>query len=306
MYFNGIMETYKASTIKPRWYQTSPLSRGILLGFLLTAIIPISFLGFKLYQVAWEKAWNDINEKHLLLAKSLTSPISLFVADQSSAMQVIGHNISEYLEGLTTENLIQHRLQDFVELSHGINSIIWLDPTGDIKAEAGASNRSPFKIDFANDQIFKNVIHTKKHSLYPLQRNIQTKENTILLAEPIIDHQGKLQGVLIAELGIEIFRSIRSIADFGINSYAFITDNTGQIVSHPKFDNNETIQYSSEKLLIKKIANGESGTREYFSKIENTDVIVAYTPVQSIGWGVFVLQPHSEVAHQVFNLIWSQ
>ena len=50
---------------------SQPIRRVLIGGFLLVALVPLVFLGVKLYKLAWEQAWREITEKHQLLAQNL-------------------------------------------------------------------------------------------------------------------------------------------------------------------------------------------------------------------------------------------
>ncbi len=300
------METFSPQQNKTPWYHKMPLSRGIILVMLLSAIIPLSFLGYKLYQAAWQDAWREIDEKHHLLAKSLTSPISIYLADQRSVMQIVGHNIAESLEGLTTEAMVHHRLLDFVDLSQGIYSITWLDLDGEIKASYSSDGMPNVQKNLANNPIFKKVRETNRWSLSSLQPSFDQEGYAIWLAEPIRDHQDKLRGVLIAELDMDIMQAIRGMADFGKNAFAFIINQQGEIISHPRLDTTEKIVRLSNINILNKLRSGESGIEAYYSPIEKTEVISGYAAVPGTQWGVIVQQPRSEISEHIIQLIWSQ
>ena len=40
-----------------------PVYRLLLIGVIMIGLIPVGILGFRLYQVAWNDAWREINEK---------------------------------------------------------------------------------------------------------------------------------------------------------------------------------------------------------------------------------------------------
>ena len=51
----------------------------LLLSFALIALLPVSLLGVKIYNAAWDNALREVKEKHQLLAENLSQPIKIYV-----------------------------------------------------------------------------------------------------------------------------------------------------------------------------------------------------------------------------------
>ena len=50
-----------AKVTRQHSFLAQPVSRILLAGFLLVALVPVGFLGYKLYKLAWEDAWREIS-----------------------------------------------------------------------------------------------------------------------------------------------------------------------------------------------------------------------------------------------------
>ena len=74
---------------------SQPVHHLLLLSFILLALIPVSLLGVKVYQAAWDNAWREIDEKHRLLATNLASPIGIYVSDHRAMLGLLAKSIKQ-------------------------------------------------------------------------------------------------------------------------------------------------------------------------------------------------------------------
>ena len=136
--------------------------------------------------------------------------------------------------------------------------------------------------------------------------NKVTKKPFAPFAAPI--HSGdKIVGVFAAIADISFLNELVAGEKIGTSGYAFVTDNTGLVLAHPKAENIFTLNIAKQQgmeELSKKMIAGERGVDSYvFQGVPKT---AGFAPVKATGWSVCLTLPDSEylaAANDVQNLI---
>ncbi len=136
--------------------------------------------------------------------------------------------------------------------------------------------------------------------------NTVTKKPFAPFAAPIRSGD-KVVGVFAAIADIGFLNELILGEKIGKTGYAFVTDNTGLVIAHPKAENIFTLNISKlqgMEELSKKMIAGESGVHSYvFQGVPKT---AGFAPVKATGWSVCLTLPDSEylaAANDVRNLI---
>ena len=299
------METYTTTNNKIPWYHRKPLNIGIVLSLILATFVPLTLLSISLYQTSWNNTWQEVSEKYHLVAKSLSSPISLYISDQRTIAQLIGHNIDRIRDG-EKESILQRYLMESVELSHGIRSLTWYENEEKIITSDSRDENQPTISISVYKKIYEKIKASESWQLSSIHKDTKHNELDILLSEPIYDDQDQLKGIIIAMLDPFILQAIRELADFDHNGYAFIINSNGQIISHPFQADASQISNKSNLEMLKELRTDNSGVGEYFSRLDQQMVVAGYASVTGLDWGVIVQQPKQEISAKVQNLIWIQ
>lgn len=289
----------------PNKLVSQPIQRILLASFILVAVVPVIFLTLRLYQLAWENSWREINEKHLLLAQNLASPISVYITDHRNSLGLIANNIKQ-LVGDENEATAQIRLNEALTHIKGFRSLSLINPDGKILAYA---NEKP---DLLTDAMLyseeQSFIHTRtKHTwkLSGIKPSPMTGKPTLILTQPVYATNHTLSAVLLAELRIELIENLRRNIKFGEKGHAAIVDQYGHIIAHPNPDWMKEMRDLSKLSVVQKMMAGRTGVTEFYSPFVKEDMVVGYTSVPGLGWGVMVPQPKSEVSKHVNTLMWS-
>jgi len=277
----------------------------ILTSALLAAIIPISFLGYKLYDVAWDNAWREISEKHQLLAQNIAPSVSLYVDNHKQFLQALSYefpiqstkNVSPNLESLINSTL--GSLEAFHSLS-------WIDLDGNILFRKFKEIYHPSnEVNIKNNSIFIKATQGKWSISNSVISPI-SKEPALLMAQPIKDKTGKVTSVLLAELEILMLEELRAKIKFGIGGHSAFVDQKGRALAHPNREWAAQAKDLSHINVVKEMMAGKTGVTEFYSPFVKENMVVGYTSVPELGWGIMVPQPKSEVEKQVNAILFSE
>lgn len=256
--------------------------------FCLVAIAPVSLFWLWPHSHALESEIEDVRERHLVIAKSLSRVLSRYHTDLTTIFDLIAVNVdSDHLQTKIApifENLsIRHVCIADIRTGRVIESL---------------QNQAPRCPDVIPDDrwtIFKEkaletnttftgVLPTKTNGniIYALRR---ADENLII---------GAISTRYIAELG----RSIK----FGHLGHAAIVDQYGQALSHPRDDWQANRFDMSRISAVQEMLAGNVGVEIFYSPALKADMIAGYSPVEGAGWGIMVPQPLSELESKASNI----
>jgi len=287
-----------------------PVQRLLLIGFLIIALVPVGFLAYKLYQQAWDNAWREINEKHLLLAQNLASPISIYVNDHRDFLGLIADHISnvDNLSHTVNKGLIRQDLDNALKHMQGIRSLSLIGMGGsiDILSQRDPSIAGVDRTVFSNEACYLISRDTATWALSGIKRSPISGDPTIILSQPVKFRDGRVSAVLLAELRIDLIEKIRRNIHFGEKGHSAIVDKTGHVIAHPNPEWMQEIRDLSHLSVIQSMMAGETGVTEFYSPFVKQHMVAGYTAVPDIGWGIMVPQPRREIEQQVNALLASQ
>ena len=187
----------QVKTEKGLSFLAQPISRILLTGFLLVALVPVGFLGYKLYKLAWQDAWREITEKHQLLAKNLAAPISIYIQDQENALALlsdfIAHSDSaESLSRSRAQGDFTSKLRTGMQRLKGFNTVSLVDLKGRILISTTDIVPEDILESFANEKCFSYTRNNRLPRVSGIKPSPFTGKPTLLLSYPVINMKGNL------------------------------------------------------------------------------------------------------------------
>lgn len=280
---------------------SQPVSRLMVLGMLIVAILPVGLMAVHLNKTAWENSWREINEKHKLLAQNLAAPIEIYVDDHFNTLYLV----SESIKTLHAKPVaIQEHLDRIFDKLSGFGSISYVNVSGQMLAYKVADD-----IDFVREAITPRLYGSEHCYLFIKQTERQyisgikpspfTLKPSIIMGVPIFDVAHKLQGVLLAEIRISVIEKLRLGIKFGDKGHSAIVDQNGRVIAHPNTEWMQEMKNLSSWPIVQKMKAGKTGVTEFYSSFMQEEMVAGYSAVTGTGWGVMVPQPKSEVVAHV-------
>ena len=287
-------------------FNPQTIKRSLLVAFIFTAIIPISFLAVKLYQAAWDNAWREIDEKHRLLAENMASPIQIYVDQHKSLLKLLAAELAE--EGYDANSHHQATLLvNTLYAYSNFQSLTWVTPEGEVieSINQDFTSLDNYK-NMLTSRAFKAALKTKEVSVSYTLKSPVSGARYLVMAQPIYGADENLHGILVAEVNMGVIEELQAGIKFGTLGHSAIVDERGLVMAHP----NPAWAYEAKDLskvsVVKLMMEGKTGTSQFYSPFVKDDMVVGYTSVPGTGWGIMVPQPKGEVEDQVFALIYSQ
>ena len=138
--------------------------------------------------------------------------------------------------------------------------------------------------------------------LTPVTRDLHTPQMTIMCGVPVY-HDGEFMGVAGAGMYLDLLARMVESVDLGDKGNVCIVNDEGRIL----FSNFKTGSLSLEesatdlrtssdadiRFLVHKALSGETGVRQLL--LDGAPCYVAYAPMETVGWSVFVVLARDEV-----------
>lgn len=284
------------------WLLSQPIHRLLIVCFLFVAIVPIAILGFELYKAAWSNAWREIEEKHQLLAKNLASPISIYIQDHCTMLELLADELMDAPSAAESQQILESASKRL----RGFRSLAAVDSNGNTRALVHEETRhTADKRLFADEGAYLDTTNTGHWSFSTVKPSPLDGEPTVLLANPIFDREEAQIGALIGELRLELIEALRQQIQFGEKGHSAIVDSSGRVIAHPNAQWSREMRDLSNLPIVHELMAGKSGVTEFFSPFVGKSMVAGYAAVPEVGWGVMVPQPRSEIEAQVHALLYT-
>jgi len=276
-----------------------PIKPILLCSLLSISVIPTLIVSLELYAFANKNAHQDLDEKHLSLARNLTAPVFAYLENHRTIVLSISRRMQDAIN--TKQSTEKFLFQEKMDFKH-IRQMAYFD----------ARNNRVIQTEqqLTNSEIISNLqatscIQTQSSFFSPIINNPFSAGKTILVCEPVFDKQ-QFTGIVIAALNLDMIEEYRKGIAFGESGHAAIVDQAGVVVAHPNLDWTKENRDISDWPIVKAMIKGEEGITKFYSAFTQKDMVAAYTTVPHFGWGIMVPQLKSEIDEQIFASLWPQ
>jgi len=288
---------------------TQPIRRIMMAGFVLVAVVPLLFLGVKLYDLAWDESWREITEKHQLLAQNLASPISLYIEDQRASLGQLDGFINYAIADGSINELGPDQREAITQSMHrlqGFRSVSVVNADGKIVISTRKKLSKSEYFLFQNETCFVNTRKQGRWFLSGVKPSPFDKKPAVIMSVPLLDRYGLQTAVVMGELRIDLLEALRKKIRFGQKGHSAILDQNGRVLAHPNPEWMAEMRDLSAWDITRKMMRGETGVTEFYSPFIKANMVAGYATVPGINWGIMVPQPRPEVEARVNRILYAQ
>jgi signal transduction histidine kinase/ActR/RegA family two-component response regulator len=262
----------------------------LFLAFTLIAAVPIGALALWDQSIAYQHELASVRERHLLVARNLTTALSRYVEDVRAAFSLAVNSsglptqvpgLEQLLVSLNVVRLCIIGPDDRVELYFGGTTLTQpgsfsKELLADLRGLAASADGKPALSQLQHDSDDQPVFY---------------------LAQRLPD--GRLGvGVLNPGYVIQLQKQIA----FGDHGYATIVDATGRIIADPVASRVARSENISALPVVQAMMRGETGVGQFYAPATNDMMVAGYSVVPETGWGVMVPQPIAELQQQAAQM----
>ena len=276
---------------------TQSISRMVMASFVFVLLLPLGFIISYLNQHSWKSAQQELQEKHLLIAKSMEKPILQYVETYQKALQVF-LDTSKFSS--TTEPELKPLMSSFVNSIDNVSSVSYSSVS---TGKTYISINNNYKVrDSANLTAFSYHTTESKYRKYNVTNSVSdvirssvSRKPVVVMSRHIIGSDQNKKGTVFVELELAPIADMCRKIRFGTKGHCTITDKKGQVIAHPNQDLEAEIHNASKTGILGKLRESKTGIWSFFSPHLKEEVIAGYNTVEGLGWGIVIPQPESEL-----------
>lgn len=258
----------------------------LFISFTLIASLPVLILAGWVEESALNKEISSVKEKHLLVARNLTSGLERYVNDVESGFKLVSNNMRK---GIEVEGIAEYLDSLFLRYIRIINS------EGVVSKQVTALSTE--KIDQFSPETLKLLLPIMKTAhdsmgvvFYSDLVRTGEDETTFYLIKALENEQ-----YVIGALSTTYILEVQKKISFGRRGHVAIVDRTGRAIAHPIPDWVKTMKDMSFLPPVKQMMRGKTGVSQFYTPAMKADMVAGYTSVPRTGWGVMIPQPFEEL-----------
>ena len=247
----------------------------------MVTIIPVIFFGVWPHSQALQNEFENVTDRHLLLAQNLGAALERYDRDVTSSFRVLAVNLvhgktidgaGELLSNLTFRHLCIAQPED-----------------GRIVRSLGDERYPcPAVVPAERLTLFKELVQPGSVRFSSVMAGPDGRPTMYLVSSV----EGFLAvGAITTDYFVELGQDIA----FGRGGHAAIVDHTGRVLAHPLREWRESMWDMSGLEPVQRMLKRETGTATFYSPALKEEMIAGFTAVASNGWGVMIPQPVAEL-----------
>ncbi len=255
----------------------------LFIAFTLVAAVPIGVLALWEGRTSFQNELDSVRERHLLVARNLTSTMSRYVKDLKAVFGVAIESgaLDKPVAGLAD-------LLTSLEVVH----VCVLAADGSIESWMRGLPES--EVQPVNEKLLRDLRALPRGgSSEVTMSNLyhDTKNNPVFYILKPLPNGRMALGIVRTRYLVSLQQAIA----FGDHGHAVITDAKGQVIGHPLKDWVAASRDISGVNVVAAMIRRETGVDQFYSPAFRDDMIAGYAVVPETGWGVMVPQPISEL-----------
>jgi len=260
----------------------------LLFSFVLVAGLPILVMGFVTVRLISADIAQDVRVNNLLIARSLSSEIHLFLHRSFSFLKQVEETVIE--KRYIREDEINAYLDSSLKDRRDFESLEILDAEGNVSFMSPL-NPDVIGINRSGQLFFTHVRQQDQPYWSPTFISLQTGKPTLTLAIPV---KG---GMIVEYLDLASLNSVIEKINAGRQGQAMILDQEGTVIAHPDrrmISERQNLSYLKLESQEKQPPEGSFSYRE-----EKREYLASLSRVPDAQWTVIVTVPAEEAFETV-------
>ncbi|MEP0943978.1 MAG: EAL domain-containing protein [Rhizobiaceae bacterium] len=262
------------------------LRTAFIIALLAIGLIPFSVFAWYSYERTVEREFEDVKDRHLLLAHNLSSTLSRYERDVRATVRSVATSLFSATAYPGSKELLR---------TLNLQEVTLVNPeSGKITATLSVNNGRPTEqVDAKLLVDAKTLANRNRLQFMPVQK---TSQGNVIYITGWFKNQ-----LLLARMGTEYFVKIGKQISFGEKGHAAIVDQQGNVLAHPLPSWIAAAKNISKVSSVRRMMNGETGIEQFYSPALKGDMIAGLTSVEGPGWGVMIPQPVEELYAKAFE-----
>ncbi|MBM7035611.1 sensor domain-containing diguanylate cyclase [Vibrio ulleungensis] len=261
----------------------------LLLISTILVTIPLVLFWVWPYSEALESEIKDVEQRHLVIAKNLSTAFERYYDD------VIG--FFSIIDLPSEKQLLLPEVSALMSTYH-FTMVSKVNDRGEVtRCLFYSSQPCPKTMDSHLLELAKKTTVVGEVSISTVTVDSTRDQQPIMLVVKEVPN-----GLLVGYLSTQyIFETGKKVA-FGEQGHAAIVDQAGNVLAHPLTSWVQARKNISSISAVQKMLNKQTGVEQFYSPALKGDMIAGYTYVPKANWGVMVPQPVAELREKANNI----
>jgi len=255
----------------------------LLLAF---SILPLAVFSAQIYGITSADLNKMIWDEKQKIADLAAGKIEDYIQNAQNAVSSMAEQPA--VKDFSNVNAQKESITAFKNKYPQLQYVYVMDKSGKITSVAPEEGWTD--TDFGDRDWFKQVVDTDSPYISDSFISSATNEPMIFIVFPI-KNNGQFQGAIGADVDLKDAGKYIQSLNSGKTGVAFAIDKNSTFVIHPQQEY-VTKQQTFKNKFSAEVLAGKKGSGEY--NFDGIDKVAAYSPVKSLGWGVFFAQDKSE------------
>jgi len=254
----------------------------LIITFCFIVTLPMALFWSWPYSKALELELQEVNEKHLVIAKNLSAVFERYYDDVIGLFSIIETQSPSQLASPEFKKLLQ---------SYNFRQIVTIDNNGNVDSCLFSTEQNCIKkVDDHILQLAKNTLVATEIKLSTVTEDQNVDKEAMFLVVKKLNNL-----ILLGYLSTEYIVDMGQRVAFGEKGHAAIVDQAGNVLAHPLPSWIKARKNIVEISAVQKMLAGKTGMEYFYSPALKGDMIAGYTHVPGANWGVMVPQPVKEL-----------
>jgi GAF domain-containing protein/HAMP domain-containing protein len=245
-------------------------------------------------------------DKQSAIAQDASKAVSDFIEDKFNSLET---SIKFTNPVDSTPEAQKTFVDGFLGVHPSFKQFVLLDTQGNILAFSSRSSRVLSAQFTINSQEALAPTLSKKRYISPVYIDDSTNEPLIVMAVPVTNAVGDIQGTLATEVNLKFMWDLVDQLKVGTTGYAYVVDEIGSLIAYKDttlvLQNKNVKNIDEVNRFIKgstKSGNASPGFESYFG-LNGSRVLGTYVPLGTPNWAVVVELPLSEAYQSIYTLV---
>ena len=256
----------------------------LFLAMLIVAAVPVATLDFWEARTSFQREMDSVRERHLLVARNLTSTLARYVTDVKAGFEVA-----------LTSGALEHDVPGLTDLLNSLDftHVCIIGADGRIERSLPGLKLGGFRL--ATPPVMaelRQMAATGQPGVPLLSVLKHDPENrpVFYLVQNLGDGR-----IGLASFSTSYLVRLQEAIAFGEHGHAVMIDNAGQVIAHPIKEWAAASKDLSGIGIVQAMIRGETGVQEFYSPAFHDNMVAGFSVVPESGWGVMVPQPIGEL-----------
>ena len=254
--------------------------------FFVFFIILMSLLIFFQYIIVQRKIKSDYQEQLIEKTKTISANFETLFYENEKIM----HSAANFVKQIQDDQLLLSYLSGLLNREPYISAVVFATKNGRLIGGNGRIERLDTSVQ--NISWYKNAFQSGEAVYSPSLLNELTHSIVVSLSEPVYENDGSINGVLMMDFNVRELVADVKLEEITKDSYSFIVDEMGIILSHPIYAIEDTKELTNIDEVYPQLKKSNGLLEKASLDNETGYLFKQYVP--QIGWTIYTFIPKSE------------